>query len=30
MVQSEAQFLFLYDVMRLAWLEHHRPSDEAS
>jgi protein-tyrosine phosphatase len=29
MVQSEAQFLFLYDVMRLAWLEHHRPSDTA-
>jgi protein-tyrosine phosphatase len=27
MIQSEAQFLFLYDVMRLAWLEHHRPSD---
>ncbi|CAD0082733.1 unnamed protein product [Aureobasidium vineae] len=23
MVQSEAQFLFLYDVMRVAWLEHH-------
>jgi protein-tyrosine phosphatase len=30
MVQSEAQFLFLYDVMRLAWLEHHRPSDAES
>jgi protein-tyrosine phosphatase len=29
MVQSEAQFLFLYDVMRLAWLQHHRPSDTA-
>lgn len=27
MVQSEAQFLFLYDVMRLAWLEHHRAAD---
>lgn len=27
MVQSEAQFLFLYDVMRLAWLGHHRTSD---
>lgn len=27
MVQSEAQFLFLYDVMRLAWLGHHRDSD---
>lgn len=27
MVQSEAQFLFLYDVMRLAWLQHHRTSD---
>lgn len=27
MVQSEAQFLFLYDVMRLAWLEHHRAVD---
>ncbi|KAG9673139.1 receptor/non-receptor type protein-tyrosine phosphatase, partial [Aureobasidium melanogenum] len=27
MVQSEAQFLFLYDVMRLAWLEQHRAAD---
>jgi len=27
MVQSEAQFLFLYDVMRLAWLEHHRAAE---
>jgi protein-tyrosine phosphatase len=30
MVQSEAQFLFLYDVMRIAWLEHHHPSDAPS
>lgn len=27
MVQSEAQFLFLYEVMRLAWLEQHRATD---
>ncbi|KAI5198591.1 hypothetical protein E4T39_06698 [Aureobasidium subglaciale] len=27
MVQSEAQFLFLYDVLRLAWLEKHRTTD---
>ena len=30
MVQSEAQFLFLYDVMRLAWLEHHRCEEAVS
>ncbi|KAI5247098.1 hypothetical protein E4T42_06094 [Aureobasidium subglaciale] len=27
MVQSEAQFLFLYDVLRLAWLEKHQTID---
>jgi protein-tyrosine phosphatase len=30
MVQIEAQYRFLYDVMRLAWLERHRPKDAES